>query len=111
MFGVHRVDGMAVSRSIGDAHVKSAVISEPEVKHFVLGPGDEFIVLASDGLWDVFSSQDAVDFVQANIELRSTPEMLARALVTLAYNLGSQDNITCRILFFGAGRSAGHSEL
>lgn len=32
---------------------------------------DEFLVLASDGLWDVMSSQDAVDFVKKQMDQRT----------------------------------------
>lgn len=41
--------------------------SEPEILSFRPLPVDEFIVMATDGLWDVFSSQDSVDYVSSRL--------------------------------------------
>ena len=41
--------------------------SEPEILSFRPLPVDEFIVMATDGLWDVFSSQDSVDYVNSRL--------------------------------------------
>lgn len=50
--GSWRVHGtLAVSRSIGDAHLKDWVIAEPDTKIIRLTPDMEYLVLASDGLW------------------------------------------------------------
>lgn len=61
--------GLAMARSIGDFAVKSVgVIPEPEVKTFELQHGeDEFLILASDGVWEFISSQEAVDVVGAKL--------------------------------------------
>ena len=51
-------------RSLGDLDFKEPrrfVESEPEVHRLVLGPGDSYVVLASDGLWDVMSDEDAIE--------------------------------------------------
>lgn len=51
--GAWRVHGiLAVSRSIGDAHLKDWVPAEPDTKIISLSQDMEFLVLASDGLWD-----------------------------------------------------------
>lgn len=51
--GAWRVHGvLTVSRSIGDAHLKNWVLAEPETKILQLTPDMEFLVLASDGLWE-----------------------------------------------------------
>jgi serine/threonine protein phosphatase PrpC len=64
--GVWRVNGnLAVSRALGDAAAKPWVSGVPEVKaHALDAAEDEFIVVASDGLWDVMSSDEAVAFVR-----------------------------------------------
>jgi serine/threonine protein phosphatase PrpC len=41
------------------------VTAEPDVFEDLLSPHDQFLLLACDGLWDVFSNQEAVDFVRA----------------------------------------------
>lgn len=55
-----RVLGMlAMSRAIGDSYLKPYVIPEPEVTITDRSDGDECLILASDGLWDVVSNETA----------------------------------------------------
>eukprot|EP00897_Mesotaenium_endlicherianum_P003802 jgi/Mesen1/344/ME982939C10583 len=46
-----------MSRAIGDRCLKPYVIAEPEVVVRDRAPADEFVILASDGLWDVMSNE------------------------------------------------------
>lgn len=64
--GVWRVNGnLAVSRALGDAGAKPWVSGAPELRKIALDEAqDEFILVASDGLWDVMSSDEAVAFVR-----------------------------------------------
>ena len=39
-----------------------------DVKHFKLTKEDEFVVLACDGIWNVMSSQECIDFVRDRLE-------------------------------------------
>jgi protein phosphatase 1L len=51
--GVWRVQGsLAVSRAIGDLHLKQWIISEPEIIKLPLTSDCQFLIMASDGLWD-----------------------------------------------------------
>ncbi|XP_010256813.1 PREDICTED: protein phosphatase 2C 37-like [Nelumbo nucifera] len=50
---------LAMSRAIGDNYLKPYVISEPEVTVTDRTDEDECLILASDGLWDVVSSDTA----------------------------------------------------
>lgn len=51
--GVWRIQGsLAVSRGIGDRHLKRWIIAEPEIKVLRLKPESDILILASDGLWD-----------------------------------------------------------
>lgn len=51
--GAWRIHGiLSVSRSIGDAHLKAWVSAEPDTKILHLTPDMQFLVLASDGLWE-----------------------------------------------------------
>ena len=56
--GTWRVSGvLAVSRAFGDRPLKKFVISLPDVKQMSVADGEEFVVLASDGLWDVVTNK------------------------------------------------------
>ncbi|KAG5176944.1 phosphatase 2C-containing protein [Tribonema minus] len=60
--------GLAMSRSIGDVIAHAAGVSaQPEVVEHCLDrdAGDAFLVLASDGVWDVLDAQAAVHIVAA----------------------------------------------
>ncbi len=69
--------GLAMARSIGDYAVKTiGVIAEPEIAEYNIAPEDRFIVLASDGVWEFLSSQDAVDIVQEKIGITNSENIL-----------------------------------
>ena len=71
---VHRVKNLSLSRAIGDRFAKPVVTAEVEIKHFpAADEGDEFFLLASDGLWDVMTSQDVVSFVHQKLK-SATPK-------------------------------------
>ncbi|CAN6219265.1 unnamed protein product [Urochloa humidicola] len=56
--------GLAMARAFGDFCLKDyGVISVPEFFHWSLTEKDQFVILASDGVWDVLSNQEAVDIV------------------------------------------------
>lgn len=56
--------GLAMTRSIGDTVLSEYGVSPvPEVTWMRLGREDEFIVLASDGVWEFMTSQEVVDFI------------------------------------------------
>lgn len=75
-----------MSRSIGDAYLKRSefnrepllakfrvprfnkpiLSAEPSILVHRLNPEDQFVIFASDGLWEHISNQDAVDIVYSN---------------------------------------------
>lgn len=58
--------GLAMSRSLGDVACKQVgVISQPIHDIYpIYTLRDQFIIIASDGLWDVFTNDEAVQFVE-----------------------------------------------
>lgn len=86
-----RVDGMlAVSRAFGDFDFKQAknlppqkqaVTCLPDVVEVELGPGDTFMVIACDGIWDCLTSQEVVTFVSDSLSKRNDPLVAAEALI------------------------------
>ena len=55
---------------------------------------DEFLILACDGLWDVFSSQNAVDVARASLRQHNDPTITAKELAAEALRRDSSDNIS-----------------
>jgi len=73
-----RVNGsLALSRAIGDLEYKQGktlsardqiVTAYPELMEQTLREGDEFLVIACDGIWDVMTSQQCIDFVRSRLK-------------------------------------------
>ncbi|NP_001361302.1 PP2C protein phosphatase Pic1 [Solanum lycopersicum] len=73
--------GLAMARAFGDFCLKDfGLISVPDVYYHRITDRNEFVVLATDGVWDVLSNKEAVDIV-ASAPSRATA---ARALVDCA---------------------------
>ena len=68
----------SLCRSIGDADLKPAVTAQPEVSQHQLTAEDEFVVVASDGLWDKLSNEEAVRLVHDTVK---QPTMAAQRYV------------------------------
>lgn len=65
--------GLAMSRSIGDHAVSGVgVISEPVVTSYEVDDMDEFMILASDGVWEFIESAEAVQVVGSNLHRGAT---------------------------------------
>ncbi|KAG0475618.1 hypothetical protein HPP92_015304 [Vanilla planifolia] len=95
--GTWRVGGvLAVSRAFGDRLLKQYVVADPEIQEEVVDGSLEFLILASDGLWDVVSNEEAVALVKPIEE----PEQAAKLLLQEASRRGSADNITCVVVRF-----------
>lgn len=100
-----RVDGdLAVSRAFGDFQYKQnadmgpklqKVSACPDIKIVNRSPEDEVLVLACDGLWDVFTSEEAIDEIR---ELFLAGErdigLIAEEMLDLSLIKGSRDNIS-----------------
>jgi serine/threonine protein phosphatase PrpC len=55
---------------------------EPEITEHTLGPDDTFMILASDGVWEFISSQEAVDKVAGSLDkgcMRATQVLIEAA--------------------------------
>lgn len=92
-----RVSGeLALSRSIGDCIYQPFVTWKPEITITQLDPNDEFLIMGCDGIWDVFTSQQAVDIVRGIHD----PIKAATLLRDCAYSRGSSDNLSAIIIRF-----------
>lgn len=113
-----RVNGMlAMTRALGDHLLKMPILPNdvvsnvPDITSTDLSGQDHFVILACDGLWDIMNDQQAVELVvdslrelapiarQLEVEGRSMAEILARMLVEEALARGSNDNVSCVVIF------------
>ena len=76
------------------------IIPDPEFERVQLDIQDEFMVLASDGLWDVLSGEDVIEKVQHWLKENKTARECAEDLCALALRLGSDDNVTVVLVLF-----------
>jgi len=107
-WGRWRVEGLlAVSRSVGDASLKPYVTAEPEVCEYDIGKDDWFLVLSSDGVWDVMDNEEAAHVVIASSCVMEEGRLkidtnrfkwAARNLCDHAKSCGSTDNFSCVVV-------------
>lgn len=75
------------------------LIAEPDVLSFDLHDlrlvQPSFLILASDGLWDAFTNEEAALYVRQRL---NEPYLGAKSLAMQAYQRGSVDNITVLVI-------------
>ena len=98
MFFRGRLGGsLAITRSLGDYVFKKdggfGLISEPYVNRTLVEEGDMYIILASDGVWDVINEEQCYKLVNDNLKLSAGK--MSELIVKTSMDLGSKDNISC----------------
>ncbi|XP_021861112.1 probable protein phosphatase 2C 25 [Spinacia oleracea] len=111
--GVWRIKGIIqVSRSIGDAYLKSpelaldptfprfhfpepisrpVLTAEPSVCTRALKPNDQFLIFASDGLWEHFTNDEAVQLVHNSPRVGIAKRLVQNTLKTVARKMKMKD--------------------
>ncbi len=92
----YNVVALNMTRSVGHSETNSGVNPRAKVicpSEAVLAEGD-FTLVASDGLWDVMSSNQAGDIVRLLSKLGKSCAEIANIIVNKAFEWGSRDNIT-----------------
>ena len=85
--------GIAMTRTLGDFQAKKiGLISRPETDHLVLKRRDKFIVLASDGIWDVMSSAEVVGFILKHEDSWNNDNKIAEMLCNEARSRWEDSN-------------------
>ena len=98
------IPGLAMSRSFGDqAAAEVGVNAIPEITEMNLIEADKFLILASDGVWEFISNDQAVNIVMPHYQNNSA-EKAAEALIREAMKRWQEedtsiDDITCIIIF------------
>ncbi|XP_054821258.1 probable protein phosphatase 2C 27 [Prosopis cineraria] len=100
---------LGVTRAIGDWDLEGLkemserggpLTAEPELKRITLTKEDEFLIIGSDGIWDVFSNQNAVDFARRRLREHNDVRLCCKEMVEEAINRDSTDNLTVVIVCF-----------
>ncbi|KAJ4792584.1 Protein phosphatase 2C family protein [Rhynchospora pubera] len=107
---------LAVTRALGDWHLEGMknqnqvdstdgpspgpLSAEPELKLISLTKEDEFLIIASDGIWDVFSNQNAVDFVRRRLQEHNDVKLCCKEFVEEAIRRNATDNVTAVLICF-----------
>ena len=96
-----RINGnLNLSRSIGDLDYKcneklapceQIISSTPDIIEYARQEGDEFLLLASDGVWDRIDNQEAVDFVRERLAMGEAHVPLSRIMEELLDECFSPD--------------------
>eukprot|EP00798_Chlamydomonas_sp_ICE-L_P030462 gene30462-35473_t len=101
--GLRVMGVLNMTRALGDSVLrKYGVIPDPDVYVEPIQAEDDFLILASDGVWCAMSNQEAVDVIKLCIsraiskgaDLESALRVAARILVRTAADVGSKDNVT-----------------
>ncbi|KAL8488469.1 hypothetical protein ACS0TY_024660 [Phlomoides rotata] len=99
---------LGVTRALGNWHIKGLkegerggpLSAEPEVKSMTLTNEDEFLIIGSDGIWDTFLSQSAVDFARKRLQKHNDVKLCCEDMVNEAKRRGATDNLTVVMVCF-----------
>ncbi|MCL7035611.1 hypothetical protein MKW94_019867 [Papaver nudicaule] len=85
---------LAMARAFGDFHLKNyGVIAIPQITHIHLTKEDQFLVLATDGVWDVLTNEEVASIVWS-IENK---ELAAKAVVKAASAAWRHDHPSSKV--------------
>lgn len=102
----YRIKGLSLSRAFGDLDATPYVTHKPNILKYDLLKGDKFIVMACDGLWDVMTNQQVVNFITHCLDkIKNINQIkkinIAKLLANYAINeKKSTDNVSIIIIFF-----------
>jgi serine/threonine protein phosphatase PrpC len=90
---------LALSRSMGDRRFRQyGVTSDPDFYEFELNEDSSFLILASDGLWDIFTNEFVANSVSNKIKKGYSLSDICNILCNQARLYGSGDDITVLLI-------------
>ena len=97
VFGGRVFGQLALTRAFGDYELKKyGVVATPYINKVKIDNDIKFIVLASDGVWDVTNGDDLFKLVESNDNISAAS--LAKTLVKNSVSNGSRDNVSCIVI-------------
>lgn len=95
VFGGRVYGSLMLARSFGDWQLKSYGVScEPHITRINITDKDKYVIVATDGIWDVFEDVDVLDISK---KFDNSKE-LCNKLVYQSIEKGSMDNISCFVI-------------
>ncbi|KAI8331028.1 phosphatase 2C-domain-containing protein [Chlamydoabsidia padenii] len=91
-------DELPVSRSFGYFHLVPVINANPYISVMELTENDEFLIMASQGLWDCMSYQTAVDVARTE---KSDYMIAAQKLRDFAISYGADESIMVMVIGVG----------
>ena len=86
---------LMLSRAFGDWELKSyGVICEPHIVRYEIESEDEFLVVATDGVWDVLEDEDVY---QLSKKENNSKDFCENIMKETMYR-GSMDNVSCFVI-------------
>lgn len=98
-----RSGGVAVSRALGLFSRSPALGGEPETIRWTRRAGELYLVLASDGLFEVLTPAQAFEIASG----RPAPQEAAEAILAAALRAGAPDNVSLILVDLRGRRGAG----
>lgn len=98
-----RVEGnLSLSRAFGDFDFKrtdldpekTAITCFPDIFVKIRESSDDYLILACDGLWDVMTSQEAIEYLRGAEKVCTSLKELTSYIVDESLYRGSKDNIS-----------------
>ncbi|CAB4302730.1 unnamed protein product [Prunus armeniaca] len=71
-----------------------------ELQLMTLTKDDEFLIIGSDGIWDVFTSQNAVAFARRRLQEHNDVKLCCKEIIEEAIKRGASDNLTLVMVRF-----------
>jgi len=86
---------LMLTRSFGDKEMKKyGVICVPDIYYHHITEDDLYIIIGSDGVWDVVEEEEIFKFCQENISSNE----LSKKIIQLSKDRETHDNISCIVI-------------
>jgi serine/threonine protein phosphatase PrpC len=84
-----------LTRSFGDKEMKKyGVICMPDIYYHHITEDDLYVIIGSDGVWDVVEEEEIFKLCQENISSKE----LSKKIIQLAKDRETHDNISCIVI-------------
>ena len=86
---------LMLSRCFGDWAIKEyGASNEPHIYEQELNDDNLFLIIATDGVWDVIKDEELLELTKTNTNSLE----ISKNIIVEALNRGSQDNISCFVI-------------